>query len=98
MESTPNTTFWSAISIITAAVGGIFFVLISHAETPKHPEAAHEDDVGRIEVTVARVETRVGHNTRVLEELKLDLRELRVEQSNANQRILEAIGGSQDGR
>ena len=98
MESTTNTTFWSAISIITAALGGIFFVLMSHAESPKHSESAHEDDVSRIEVYVATVGTKVDHNSRVLAELKLDLKELRVEQNNASQRILEAIGGRRDGR
>jgi hypothetical protein len=91
MESTNNTTFWSAISIITAAIGGIFFVFIAHSAEPKHSEAAHEKDVTSIQIEVARVEENVSHNTRVLEELKVDLRTLRIEQANSSREILDAI-------
>jgi hypothetical protein len=91
MEGTSSTTFWSAVSIITAAMGGIFFVFIAHSAEPKHSEAAHEKDVTAIQIEVARVEENVSHNSRVLEELKVDLRTLRVEQANANREILDAI-------
>jgi hypothetical protein len=91
MEGTSSTTFWSAVSIITAAMGGIFFVFIAHSAEPKHSEAAHEKDVTSIQIEVARVEENVSHNSRVLEELKVDLRTLRIEQANANREILDAI-------
>ena len=92
MEKVSPTAFWSVISIVAASIGGIFFVMISHAGEGKHPESAHEDDVSGLQVHVAQVATKVDHNSRVLEEVKMDLRELRIEQNNANQRILEAIG------
>jgi len=92
MERVSHTAFWSVISIVAASIGGIFFVVMSHASEGKHPESAHEDDVSSVQIHVAQVATKVDHNSRVLEEVKMDLRELRIEQNNANQRILEAIG------
>jgi hypothetical protein len=92
MEKVSPTAFWSIIPIIAASIGGIFFVMMSHASEGKHSESAHEDDVSGLQVHVAQVATKVDHNSRVLEEVKMDLRELRIEQNNANQRILEAIG------
>ena len=92
MEKVSHTAFWSVIPIVAASIGGIFFVVMSHASEGKHPEAAHEDDVSGLQVNVAQVATKVDHNSRVLDEVKIDLRELRIEQNNANQRILDAIG------
>jgi len=92
MDRVSPTAFWSVISIVAASIGGIFFVMISHAGQAKHPEAAHEDDVSSVQVHVAKVATKVDHNSVILGEVKMDLRELRVEQNSANQRILDAIG------
>lgn len=98
MDRVSTTTFWSVIPIVAAAIGGLFLVLMSHASQPKHAEAAHESDVSSVQIDVTRVATQVEQNSLVLGELKLDLRELRVEQNDANRRILDAIGGRSDGR
>lgn len=97
MDKVSHTAFWSVISIVAASIGGLIFVMMSHASVGKHPESAHEDDVSSVRVHVAEVSTKVDHNSRVLDEVKMDLRELRVEQNNANQRILEAIGERHNG-
>jgi len=98
MDKVSHTAFWSVISIVAASIGGLLFVLMSHASQPKHPEAAHESDVLSVQVGMARVSTQVEQNSNILGEVKLDLKELRIEQNDANRRILEAIGGRSDGR
>jgi hypothetical protein len=64
---------------------------VSHAGEPKHSEAAHESDVTAIEVKLEGVASDVEHNKDVLNEVKLDLRDLRIEQRVATREILEAI-------
>lgn len=65
---------------------------MTHASTPKHPEAAHESDVYDVNIRFERVATQVAHNSTILEEVKLDIKELRVEQTESSMRILNAIG------
>ena len=91
MSTVNHTTFWSVVTILTSTIGGIAILTTSHANEPRHSEAAHEEQVSTLKVKVERVATNVEHNTRILDEVKADLKELRQEQRAASERILEAI-------
>ncbi len=91
MEHVTPTAFWSATTIVASAIGAGMWLSVSHAGEPKHAEAAHESDVTAIEVKLEGVASDVEHNKDVLNEVKLDLRDLRIEQRVATREILEAI-------
>ena len=93
MDKVSSTAFWYVISIVAASIGGLILVFLSHASEPKHAEAAHESDVLSVRVGMARVVTQVEQNSSILSEVKLDLKELRVEQRQSSDVILRAIEG-----
>jgi len=86
-----STAFWSIVSIVAAAIGGLFFVITGHANEERHPGAANEEKVASLEVKVERVATKVDHNKDILEEVKQHVKEIRIEQNAYNQSVLEAI-------
>lgn len=86
-----STSLWSIVSIVAAAIGGLFFVIMSHANEPTHPEAANEEKVASLEVKVERVSVKVDYNKDILEEVKQHVKEIRVEQNAYNQSVLDAI-------
>jgi hypothetical protein len=84
-------TFWSAITISASAIGGIIVLLFTHIGQPKHAEAAEEKVVTAIEIRMARVATEVSINKEILDEVRADVNEIRVEQRAYTDTILEAI-------
>ena len=84
-------TFWSTVTILTSAFGGLLFLFFTHMGEPKHAEAAEERTVTAIEVRVAMVATEVALNKEILDEVKEDVKEIRVEQRAYTESILEAI-------
>ncbi len=91
MEHVTPTAFWSTVSIIAAAIGSSFLMTVSHADEPRHPDAAAEADVSAIKIQVTRVAADVGYNREALVELKGEIKDLRTEQNRSSQEILEAI-------
>ena len=83
--------FWAILTIVAAAGGGLLVLLVAHSSEPKHAEAAHEGDVQDLAVRLERVVTEVEHNQRVLVDVKSEVGELRVEQRQSTQQILDAI-------
>ena len=84
-------TFWGSITVMTSAIGATFFLAISHSSEPKHPSAASEGDVSDIELKLERVATDVGYHTGLLKDLKVEVKEMRTEQTQISHEILEAI-------
>jgi hypothetical protein len=91
MNSVSQTTFWSTITIMASAIGGVLILASTHASEPRHSEAADESQVAALEVKVERVATNVENNTTVLNEVKAELRDLRVDMRESSQEILRAI-------
>mgnify|MGYP001171879250 CR=1 FL=1 len=91
MDRVTPATFWGAVTIVASAIGGLFFLSVSHSSEPKHPDSALETDVSKIELKLEGVATDVVHHTAMLKDLKTDLKELRVEQMDQGREILEAI-------
>jgi len=96
MEAISQNTFWSAVTLIATVVGGAFIFISSHTSEPKHAEAAHISQVSALEVKTERVATNVANNARTLDEVKVDIKELRLEQRAASVEILEAIRNGGD--
>ena len=84
-------TFWSTITISASAISGILILILAHMGEPKHAAAADERDVGDIQIRVERVVTEVARNKEVLDEVKQDVKEIRVEQRAYTDSILRAI-------
>jgi len=84
-------TFWSTLTIVASAVGGVLVLLFTHMGEPKHAAAADERDVGDIQIRVERVVTEVARNKEILDEVKQDVKEIRVEQRAYTDSILRAI-------
>jgi len=84
-------TFWSTLTIFASAVGGVLILLFTHIGEPKHAAAADERDVSDIQIRVERVVTEVARNKEILDEVKIDVREIRVEQRAYTETILRAI-------
>ena len=84
-------TFWSTITISASAISGILILIFTHMGEPKHAAAADERDVGDIQIRVERVVTEVARNKEVLDEVKQDVKEIRVEQRAYTDSILRAI-------
>ena len=93
MSTVSQTTFWSTITIMASAVGGMLIYTSTHANEPRHSEAADERQVSQLEVRVERIATNVENNAEILDEVKEDLKELRSEQRASSQEILRAING-----
>ena len=84
-------TFWSTMTILASAVGGLLVLLFTHMGEPKHAEAAEERTVNSIAIRVERVATEVSMNKDILDEVKSDVNEIRIEQRAYTDTILEAI-------
>ncbi len=84
-------TFWSTMTILASAVGGLLVLLFTHIGEPKHAEAAEERLVNSIAIRVERVATEVSMNKDILDEVKSDVNEIRIEQRAYTDTILEAI-------
>jgi Fe-S-cluster formation regulator IscX/YfhJ len=91
VEHVTPTAFWSTVSIIAAAIGSSFLMTVSHADEPRHPDAAAEADVSEIKIQVTRVAADVDYNRRALVELKGEIKDLRIDQNRSSREILEAI-------
>ena len=91
MERISPTTFWSMISFVAAALGGLFILSIAHAGEESHPGTPSISRVNGIELKVASMGVTVEHNSEILKEVKDDLKELRVEQREATENILNAL-------
>jgi len=91
MNSVSQTTFWSTTTIMASAIGGVLILASTHAGEPRHSEAADENQVADLEVKVERVATNVENNARILDEVKIEIKELRTEQRASSQEILRAI-------
>ena len=87
-------TFWSTMTILASAVGGLLVLLFTHMGEPKHAEAAEERLVNSIAIRVERVATEVSMNKDILDEVKSDVNEIRIEQRAYTDTILEAIRDS----
>ena len=93
MNNVSQTTFWSTTTIMASAIGGVLILASTHAGEPRHSESADEAHVSALEVRVERVATNVENNTAVLNEVKAELRDLRVDMRESSQEILRAIEG-----
>lgn len=91
MEHVTPTAFWTSLTIVASAIGATFFMSISHSSESKHPDAALESDVTRIEIKLERVATDVEYNKTLLGDLKQEIKDLRTEQHQSSIEILEAI-------
>jgi len=91
MSNESQTTFWSTITIMASAIGGVLILASTHAGEPRHSESADERQVSALEVRVERVATSVEHNSEVLSELKDEIKDLRVDMRASSQDILRAI-------
>jgi len=63
----------------------------THASEPTHPQAAHISRVSNLEVRSERVKVNVENNARILDEVKVEIKELRAEQRQSSEEILRAI-------
>lgn len=72
-------------------IGGSLLLFTSHAGEPTHPQAAHVSRVSELEVRTGIIATIGEHNSGLLDELKVEIKELRTEQREASQEILRAI-------
>ena len=93
MENVGHTTFWTIFTLIMSALGGVLMLFTSHAGEPKHSGAAHILTVSAREVKSERVAANVENNARILDEVKLEIKELRSEQRESSEQILRAIEG-----
>ena len=91
MERVSHTAFWSVISIVAAALGGLFLLSVTHAGEPTHPGAASSGKVSELEIGVARMGMTVQHNSEMLLEVREDIKTMQIEQREATQNILEAL-------
>jgi len=98
MDSVTPTAFWAAMTITASAIGGSFFFGASHAGEPRHPEAAPVEVVTELKVKVQAIESSVQMNRYLLDDVKNEIREMRVEQSSNMEIVLDAIdGGGRNG-
>ena len=93
MEPVGQTTFWTVFTLVVSGVGGLMLLFTSHAAEPTHPQAAHVSRVSALEVRSEGVKVNVANNARILDEVKLEIKELRTEQRQSSEEILRAING-----
>jgi hypothetical protein len=96
MSNVSQTTFWSTITIMASAIGGVLILASTHAGEPRHSESADERQVSALEVRVERVATTVEHNSEVLSELKDEIKYIAEEQRTYSKEILSAIRTRRD--
>mgnify|MGYP005813595439 FL=1 len=91
MEPVGQTTFWTVFTLVVSGIGGLMLLFTTHASEPTHPQAAHISRVSNLEVRSERVKVNVENNARILDEVKVEIKELRAEQRQSSEEILRAI-------
>ena len=92
MRLNGSTTFWTIITFVVMSVASLLLMVQAHSNEPlPHSEAASEDEVGKMEVKLERVDTEVRGVKDTIKEIKEDVTALRVEQRSATEQILRAI-------
>jgi len=91
MEPVGQTTFWTVFTLVVSGIGGLMMLFTTHASEPTHPQAAHISRVSNLEVRSERVKVNVENNARILDEVKVEIKELRAEQRQSSEEILRAI-------
>jgi len=91
VEPVGQTTFWTVFTLVVSGIGGLMLLFTTHASEPTHPQAAHISRVSNLEVRSERVKVNVENNARILDEVKVEIKELRAEQRQSSEEILRAI-------
>jgi len=65
----------------------------SHANDNGHESLAGREDLSRAEIKLERVATEVNHHTRLLDDMRVEIKEISRRQADSSQEILEAIRG-----
>lgn len=94
MSSITPTAFWAAIGIAASAIGGLFTMQSSHANDNGHDSLAGREDLSRAELKLERVATEVNHHTRLLDDMRVEIKEISRRQADSSEEILEAIRGN----
>ncbi|MBE85111.1 MAG: hypothetical protein CME21_21355 [Gemmatimonadetes bacterium] len=93
MPTLSPTTFWASLGIVATAIGGLFTMQTSHANDNGHESLAGREDLSRAEIKLERVATEVNHHTRLLDDMRVEIKEISRRQADSSQEILEAIRG-----
>ncbi len=93
MHTVTPTTFWASIGFIATAIGGLFSMQTGHASDDGHDSLAGREDLSRAELKLERVATEVNHHTRLLDDMRIEIKEISRRQADSSEEILEAIRG-----
>tara|TARA_R100000935_G_scaffold54981_1_gene84486 strand:- start:167 stop:451 length:285 start_codon:yes stop_codon:yes gene_type:complete len=88
------TTFWASIGFIATALGGLLSMQTGHASDNGHDGLAGREELSRAELKLERVATEVEHHTRLLGEMRVEIKDISRHQADASREILEAIRGN----
>lgn len=94
MHTVTPTTFWASIGFIATAIGGLFSMQTGHASDNGHDSLAGREDLSRAELKLERVATEVNHHTRLLDDMRVEIKEISRQQADSSEEILEAIRGN----
>ena len=94
MHTVTPTTFWASIGFIATAIGGLFSMQTGHASDDGHDSLAGREDLSRAELKLERVATEVNHHTRLLDDMRTEIKEISRRQADSSEEILEAIRGN----
>ena len=94
MAQVTPTAFWASLGMIATAIGGLFTMQTSHANDNGHDNLAGREDLSRAELKLERVATEVNHHTRLLDDMRVEIKEISRRQADSSQEILEAIRGN----
>jgi len=94
MHTVTPTTFWASIGFIATAIGGLFSMQTGHASDNGHDSLAGREDLSRAELKLERVATEVNHHTRLLDDMRTEIKEISRRQADSSEEILEAIRGN----
>tara|TARA_R110002020_G_scaffold129257_1_gene289560 strand:+ start:442 stop:726 length:285 start_codon:yes stop_codon:yes gene_type:complete len=94
MHTVTPTTFWASIGFIATAIGGLFSMQTGHASDNGHDSLAGREDLSRAELKLERVATEVNHHTRLLDDMRVEIKEISRRQADSSEEILEAIRGN----
>jgi len=93
MAQISPTTFWAVLGMVATALGGLLAMQTSHANDNGHDSLAGREELSRAEIKLERVATEVNHHTRILDDLRVEIKEISRRQTDSSQEILEAIRG-----
>lgn len=93
MSQISPTTFWAALGMVATGLGGLLAMQTSHANVNGHESLAGREELSRAEIKLERVATEVNHHTRILDDLRVEIKEISRRQTDSSQEILEAIRG-----